>query len=78
MQCNKYPGVRYAIGRNELKRLKQTTLASYFKFCAEYEIPVQQRGNYNSQDSVIKFENGSEILLLDLARQPSDPLYTRL
>jgi hypothetical protein len=27
---------------------------------------------------VIKFANGSQILLLDLAYLPSDPLYTRL
>ena len=32
---------------------------------------------YNAQDSHIRFANGSEILLLDLAYLPSDPLYTR-
>ena len=32
---------------------------------------------YNAQDGVIKFANGSEILLLDLAYLPSDPLYER-
>lgn len=78
MMCNKYAGVRYAIGRQELKRLKQTTLNSFFKFIGDYEIPEDQAGHYNSQEGVIKFKNGSEILLLDLAFQPSDPLYTRL
>lgn len=77
MQCNKYPWVRYFFWRQELKRLKQTTLATYFKFLSDYNIPEQQKGIFNAQDSVIKFHNGSEILLLDLAYLPSDPLYTR-
>lgn len=77
MMRNKYPWTRGFFWRKELKRLKQTTLATYFKFCDDYQIPVSQRGNYNAQDSVIKFANGSEILLLDLSYMPSDPLYTR-
>lgn len=77
MMCNKYPWVRYFFWRQELKRLKQTTLETYFKFLSDYEIPESQKWVYNSQDSVIKFANGSQILLLDLAYLPSDPLYTR-
>lgn len=77
MMCNKYPWVRYFFWRQELKRLKQTTLATYFKFLGDYNIPEEQKWIYNSQDSVIRFKNGSEILLLDLAYLPSDPLYTR-
>lgn len=77
MMCNKYPWVRYFFWRQELKRLKQTTLATYFKFLWDYKIPEQQKWVYNSQDSTIRFSNGSEILLLDLAYLPSDPLYTR-
>ena len=77
MMCNKYPWVKYFFWREELKRLKQTTLETYFKFLSDYEIPESQRGIYNAQDSVIKFSNDSQILLLDLAYLPSDPLYTR-
>jgi len=77
MMANKYPWVRYFFWRQELKRLKQTTLATYFKFLWDYNIPEGQKGIYNSQDSVIKFSNWSEILLLDLAYLPRDPLYTR-
>lgn len=75
--CNKYPWYRGFFGRQELKRLKQTTLATYFKFLWDYNIPESQKWVYNAQDSVIKFSNWSEILLLDLAYLPSDPLYTR-
>lgn len=77
MMRNKYPGTRWFFWREELKRLKQTTLATYFKFCEDYNIPKEQRWVFNAQDSIIKFSNWSEILLLDLARLPSDPLYTR-
>ena len=77
MMCNKYPWYRGFFWRQELKRLKQTTLATYFKFLDDYRIPESQRWAYNAQDSVIRFSNKSEILLLDLAYLPSDPLYTR-
>lgn len=77
MMRNRYPWTRGFFGRKELKRLKQTTLATYYKFCEDYKIPERQRGKLNSQDWVIKFENWSEILLLDLSYMPSDPLYTR-
>lgn len=77
MVRNKYPWTRWFFWRKELKRLKQTTLATYFKFLSDYEIPKAQHWVYNAQDSVIKFANGSEILLLDLSYMPSDPLYTR-
>ena len=72
-----YPNSRGFFGRKELKRLKQTTLATYFKFCRDHNIPESLRGKYNIQDSSIRFANGSEIFLLDLAYIPSDPLFER-
>lgn len=77
MMRNKYPWTRGFFWRKELKRLKQTTLATYYKFCEDYQIPKTQRWILNSQDWVIKFANWSEILLLDLSYMPSDPLYQR-
>lgn len=74
---NKYSWTRGFFGRKELKRLKQTTLATYYKFCDDYKIPLIQRWVLNSQDWVIRFPNWSEILLLDLSYMPSDPLYQR-
>jgi len=77
MVRNKYPWTRGFFWRKELKRLKQTTLQTYFKFLSDYNIPKAQHWIYNAQDSTIRFSNGSEILLLDLSYMPSDPLYTR-
>lgn len=75
--CMKYPWTRWFFWRKELVSLRRTTLNTYFKFIGEYEIPVDSKWVLNGQDNTIRFKNWSEILLLDLAYQPSDPLYTR-
>jgi len=75
--ATKYPKTRWFFGRKELTNLRKTTLNSYYKFLADYNIPDVNRWVLNWMDNVIKFNNGSEIMLLDLAYKPSDPLYTR-
>lgn len=77
LMCNLYAGVRYFFGRNELSQLKKTTLVSYYEFCELYNIPHGQRGTYDGQANILRFANGSEILMLNLAYKPSDPLGTR-
>lgn len=72
-----FPGSRGAIGRHELKNLKRTTLASWFEVANELGLIAEKDYKYNQQESVIKFSNGSEILLLDTAFSPKDPMYTR-
>jgi phage terminase large subunit len=72
-----YPGTRSFMGRKELKNLKRTTLATFFKMCAFYGWESGRHFTYNQQDSIIYWHNGSEILLLDLAYQPRDPLFLR-
>ena len=71
--CWKYPGIRWFFGRKTLKDLKRTTLKTYYKFCSDYEIPAEQCGKFDHDSSTIIFSNGSEIVCLDLAYQPSDP-----
>lgn len=71
-----YPGIRSFVGREELKRLRQTTLKTFFKVCRKYKIP-DDLFIINMQDNVIRFENGSQIDLLDLRFLPSDPLFER-
>jgi len=75
--CMKYPWTRWFFGRKELVNLRRTTLNSYYKFLDEYQIPEANKWVLNGQDNTIRFSNKSEILLLDLVYQPSDPLYTR-
>lgn len=72
-----YPGTKWFIGREELKRLRESTLITFFKVCAQYGIVRDQDFKYNGQDHYIQFTNGSRIDLLDLRYLPSDPLYER-
>jgi len=74
----KFPGTRGFIGRSELKNLKKTTLNSFFEVCKMQGLKTGVHFNYNSQDSIIKFFNGSEIILADLYAYPSDPEFDSL
>jgi hypothetical protein len=74
--CFKFAETRWFIGRDELKRLRNTTLVTFFKVLAAYQIP-DNYFNYNAQDHFIQFINGSRIDLLELKYYPSDPLFQR-
>lgn len=76
-QCVKYDGIRYFIGRNELKRLKQSTLVTMYKILKEYGLNSADFFSYNGQENQLRFHNGSVIDLLDMKYMPSDPLYER-
>jgi hypothetical protein len=72
-QAIRYAGTRWVIGRNTLKTLKETTLNSFFE--------IARRGNIRysyTENKGIFFQNGSEILLKDLAYYPSDPDFSEL
>ena len=73
--CMNYPETKWFIGREELKRLRESTLVTFHKVAAEYGF--KHRYKYNGQDHYILFDNGSRIDLLDLKYLPSDPLYER-
>ena len=75
--CRTYPGVRYAMVRDTIKNVKATTVKSLFDFYRDYNIPEEHRGVLNEQKSVIKYRNGSEIVLLEGCKYPSDPYYNR-
>lgn len=75
-----YPGTRGAIGRDELKKLKRTTLKTFVD-CWNTFWRFNQQGvtcKHNEQNGSISFSNGSEIVLLDLHQYPSDPDFTSL
>lgn len=75
--CYFYPGTKWFIGREELKRLRDSTLLTFFKVCKHHGINPDLEFKYNGQDHYIEFNNGSRIDLLDLKYLPSDPLYER-
>lgn len=73
----RYPGYRSFIGREELKRLIQSTYVTFTKVCAFHNIP-KDFWKLNGQYNYIEFKNGSRIDLLDLKSLPTDPMYERL
>ena len=75
--CTIYPGTRWFIGREELKRLRESTLITFFKVCKEYQIVFGQHVKYNAQDHYLDFSNGSRIDLLELKLYPTDPTFDR-
>lgn len=74
--CQKYPKSRWMMGRSKLKTLKETTLNTFFQVASE--LGVNDQFIYNDNKGKIIFNNGSEILLKDLAYYPSDPEYDSL
>ena len=77
LMCIKYPWVRYALVRDTIKNLKNTTVVSLEKFYDIYNIPEWMRWKISEQKSLIKFPNWSTIILLEWCYYPSDPLYNR-
>lgn len=74
----KYPNTRGLIGRAQLKKLRQTTMKTFWSICNEIGLVKDVHFSYNQQEQSIKFSNGSEIMLMDLADMPSDVEFTRL
>lgn len=73
-----FPDTKYFIARREKARLKESTLKTFFKVCKFHGIVRDRDYIYQDQKGVITFHNESEILLLDVKKQPSDPLFEDL
>ena len=74
--CIAYPGTKWFIGRNELKRLMVSTFITFLKVCKHHNI-TSESWRLDAKYNFIEFYNGSRIDLLDVAWKPSDPLYER-
>jgi phage terminase large subunit len=73
MECRKYPGIKIGLGRKELVRLKQTTVSTLLNKAHKFLNVKSHEFTYSDQKGLITYENGSQIQLIDLKRQPSDP-----
>lgn len=74
--CQKYPGSRWFMGRAVLKKLKETTLKTFFD--ESTKLNVNDQWEYKENKGLIKWLNGSEIVLLELKYYPKDPDYDYL
>ncbi len=75
--CLRYPGTRWFIGRDELKKVRDSWLPTWYKVVRFYGLIPKEWFKYQGQDHYILFENGSRIDLIDLKYEPSDPFYER-
>jgi phage terminase large subunit len=76
--CLAYPETRWLMGRATLKTLKETTLNTLFQQLKKLGFKADKDYSYKIQEGRIVFNNGSEILLKDLAFYPSDPEFDEL
>ena len=71
--CHNLPGSRWFIGRNNLKDTRESVLVTWNKVCK-----VHNYGLFYYSDNSIKFQNGSEVVFLDLTYYPyKDPMFER-
>lgn len=78
LELRKYPGIRIGLGRKELTRLKQTTVVSLLRKVHPLLNVNISDYHYNENKGLITYRNGSQIQLIDLAYQPSDPDFDTL
>ena len=71
-----FPETNWFIGREELKRLRSSTVRTFYKMARALGIG-SSAFKYHGQDHYFHFRNGSRIELLELKYLPSDPLYER-
>jgi phage terminase large subunit len=74
VMCLQYPQTRWFIGRKELKQLMGSTFVTFQEVCMKHNVPTSM-WKLNGQYNYIEFKNGSVIDLLDLKKDPSDPMY---
>jgi len=79
LNCLRYPGSRWLIGRAVLKSLKESTLLTFFAVCKDWGLNMGEDFKYNSVDGVITFiKTDSTVYLKDLFSYPSDPEFDSL
>lgn len=71
-----YPETKWFIGREELKRIFQSTDITFRNVMKEYGI-TEDLYRFNSQYNYWEFYNGSRIDYLDLRYLPRDPMFER-
>jgi len=76
VMCLKYPGSRWFIGRDELKKIMTSAFITFQKVCTFHKINPDS-WKVNGQYNYIEFSNGSRIDLLDMKLLPTDPMFER-
>ena len=73
MYAMKYPNTAYAIGRSELKLLRQNTKPSIEKFFRDcWKLDIEQYAVFNGKDNLYNLYNGSRIIFVQVGEMPGD------
>src|SRR3990167_5214619 len=78
VSCLRYPGSRWFMARAVIKHLRASTLLTFFDILNKWGLSSEEDYHYNGIEGTIRFSNGSEVYILDLENNPSDPLFDRL
>lgn len=73
-----YPKTRGLIGREVLKDIKETTMVTFFEVASNFGLKDGRHYSYSDQKGLVKFPNGSEILLKELKFVKADPQFNSL
>ena len=74
----KMAGTRGAIGREELKTIKDSTLITYFDIAKKLGYRSGIDFKYNAQEQWIDWTNGSRTVFKEMKYYPTDPNFERL
>lgn len=78
LECFAKPGSSWMIAREELTKLRDTTLVSFFKVLKDWGLEHGKDYYYNAQSFVFRLSNGSTIFFREIKYLPSDPEFDRL
>lgn len=75
--CLRFPDIRAVVARKTLKSLKESTWNTIRMILKNWGLVEDKHYHVNNVAGTLRFWNGSVILMLDLADQPSDPNFER-
>jgi len=78
INCLQYRGSRWFIGRDKLKSIYLSTYNTFIDIANSWGLKKEEAYSVNLKDGIIKFFNGSEIILMDMHHNPADPNFDRL
>lgn len=76
MMALSMPGSKWLVARQQLTKLRDTTLLSFFQVAGE--LKAKEEYSYNATSLTATFNNGSIVFFRELDYIPSDPLFDRL
>jgi len=76
IECLSKPESAWMIAREEMTKLKDTTLITFFTVCRDFGISDML--SFNAQSLIVSFNNGSLIFFREIKFLPSDPEFDRL